>query len=119
LEAYSHDYFVPELKDELHGYLPPDYIDVLFGLLSSIGRRVFRIDEIVLLARRRGLGELDILKGLQILVECSALGHEYRKGGTAVHRFRYQFPNLAVNPDLPFVIHKGAWRALSLEDRDS
>lgn len=116
LEAYSHDYFVPELKDELHGYLSPDYIEELFGLLSSVGRRVFRLEDVSKMAERRGLGEVDLLKGLQILFECSAVGHAVPRGDHMEYRFRFQYPNLAVNPDLPFVIHRGAWKALSLQE---
>jgi hypothetical protein len=117
LDLYSSDYFLPELKDELAGYLVPSEIEDLFGLLASIGSRVFSTAHFERLAQQRGLAATSLLQGLQILFECSALGQERSSRGEGKdHRYRYQYPNLSVNPDLPFIIHRGAWRALSLDD---
>jgi Novel STAND NTPase 1/OST-HTH/LOTUS domain len=117
LAQYSVDYFLPELKDELHGYLDPQAIEDLFGLLGSIGKRVFTLREMSDLMARRKLINLDPLPALQILFECSALGQERSTSVSGRdHRFRYEHPNLAVNPDAPFIIHRGAWRALNLEE---
>ena len=113
LGTYSSEYFVPELKDELEGYMSPEDIDEIFGLLSSIQKRVFLVEEVERLADRRRLS-LPAVDALQILFECSALGQERSTESGADHRFRYMDSNLAVNPDVPFIIHRGAWIGLKL-----
>ena len=112
LNDYSTEYFVPELKDELQGYLQPEHIDEVFGLLSALRRRVFQLAELDHLARARRL-DLPLLEAVQILFDCSAIG----RGMTAESKsqvFRFDNPNLSVNPEEPLVVHRGAWWALNL-----
>ncbi|GAA4378102.1 P-loop ATPase, Sll1717 family [Agromyces bauzanensis] len=112
LNEYSTDYFVPELKDELQGYLKPDHVDGVFGLFSALRKRSFTLHSLSNFAQTRG-SDLPVLEAVQILFECSAIGHD-RSAETRDHEFRYLNSNLSVNPDLPLIVHRGAWWALSL-----
>lgn len=113
LNDYSTDYFVPELKDELQGYLRPDHVDDLFGLLSALRRRSFRLSSLEKLATARGL-DLPVLEAVQILFECSAVGHDRSDEDSKNHEFRYLYPNLSVDPEARLLVHRGAWWALNL-----
>lgn len=112
LNDYSSEYFIPELKDELQGYLQPGHIDQVFGLLSGLRKRTFLAREVVQLADDRGL-DIEVNHFLQILFECSAIGHDRSRDGR-LHEFRYMNPNLAINPREPLIVHRGAWWGLSL-----
>ncbi|WP_369799746.1 P-loop ATPase, Sll1717 family [Cellulosimicrobium sp. I38E] len=112
LNDYSIEYFVPELKDELQGYLSTPHVDDVIGLLSSLRRRSFTVAQLTQLARDRGL-TLPVLDAVQILFECSAVGQD-SSADSKRHEFRYLNPNLAVHPEIPLVIHRGAWWALNL-----
>lgn len=113
LNDYSTDYFVPELNDELQGYLKPGHVDDVFSLLSALRKRSFRLEDLESLAHLRGL-DVPIVEAVQILFECSAVGHD-RSSGPRAHEFRYLNPNLSVNPEFPLIVHRGAWWALSLQ----
>ena len=112
LNEYSTEYFVPELKDELQGYLKPEHVDDVFNLFSALRRRSFTVESLETLASARGL-DLPVFEAVQILFECSAIGHDSSSGAKA-HEFRYLNSNLSVNPALPLIVHRGAWWALSL-----
>jgi hypothetical protein len=115
IKAYSFNYFLPELKDELAGYLDGEQIDQTFGLLGALRLRTFKADQVSSLASKRSL-PIRVLDALQILFDCSAIGHDMsRNAGEARHEFRYMNPNLAINPDLPLIMHRGAWPALKIE----
>lgn len=112
LNEYSSEYFVPELKDELAGYIAPDQIDVVFGVLAALKKRTFAMTEFAKLADARGIG-IGIIDALDILFECSALGLDRSREGRD-HEFKYMNSNLAINPTSPLIVHRGAWWALSL-----
>jgi hypothetical protein len=113
LARYSSEYLVPELKDELAGYFAPDDVDQILGLLVALTNRTFTWREFVELATRRGLRDLDLRDVIGTLYECSAIGQERSTSISRDHRFRYHDPYAAIDIDLPFIIHRGAWQALS------
>jgi hypothetical protein len=112
LNDYSAEYFVPELKDELEGYIPVDEIDQVFGLVAGLKKRSFMTDELFDLAKARGI-KVDLLPALEVLFECSALGNDWSRESRD-HEFKYMNANLAINPSLPMIVHRGAWWGLSL-----
>lgn len=112
LNDYSSEYFVPELKDELQGYLHPHQIDQVFGLLSGLRKRTFLAREVSRLAEDREVN-VPVMDSLQILFDCSAIGHDRSQYGR-LHEFKYMNPNLAINPREPLIVHRGAWWGLSL-----
>ncbi|WP_278234630.1 hypothetical protein [Isoptericola sp. AK164] len=112
LNDYSSEYFVPELKDELEGYIQPTHIESIFGVLSALRKRSFLLSELQDIATAQG-SDVSIAEAVQVLFECSALGHDRSTGGR-VHEFRFMNPNLSFNPQVPILVHRGAWWALNL-----
>lgn len=120
LRSYSVDYFLPEMKDELSGYLSADHIDELLRLLGGLRQREFVLEELEQYARESRLDEdIDLREAIRILFDCSAVGNivyrprRGRRDGT-FYTFRYRNRNASVNYRERLVFHRGAWKALNL-----
>jgi hypothetical protein len=113
--SYSVNYFVPEIKDELHGYLTPEEIDRTISLFSSLGKREFTYGQIVACAEGfvPSLG-LDMREVLGHLFECSALGSLERSGGHTYFTVKYRNRNAVLNLSHKLILHRGMWKALNL-----
>jgi hypothetical protein len=113
--GYSVDYFVPEVKDELHGYLAPEEIDHVISLLSGLGKREFTYPELMHLEDRssRQLG-MDLSLVLRHLFECSALGTLDRRGGKTFFTVKYRNRNAVLDLAKTLILHRGMWKALNL-----
>lgn len=120
LRSYSIDYFLPELKDELSGYLSPDQIGEFLQLLGGLRQREFGIDELEhYAAEARSHEQIDLREALRILFDCSALGnivYRPRRGGRdgTYYTFKFRNRNASVNYRERLVFHRGVWKALNL-----
>ncbi len=121
LRQFSVEYFLPEIKDELAGYLEPDEINDCLQVVGGLRQREFTLNDLHDYARRAGLdGNLDLDEALRILFDCSAIGNiVYRprvnRGPLATHyTFRYRNRNSSINYDERFVIHRGLWKSFNL-----
>jgi hypothetical protein len=114
--AYSKDYFVPEIKNELSGYVPDGHISVLIELLGALRKREFFVYELEAQCRRSGApAGLDVHLCLKYLFECSALGNvETWPSGQTFFTFRYRNRHSAFNPNKKVLLHFGIWKALNL-----
>jgi hypothetical protein len=114
--AYSKDYFLPEIKNELSGYVKDEHIQILIDLLGSLRKREFFIKEVEEQAKRNGVTEdLDIRGCLRHMFECSAVGNvETWPSGITYFTFRYRNRHSAFSVDKKVLLHFGIWKALNL-----
>lgn len=111
LKNYSIDYFLPEIKDELVGYLDHTKIDPFFNLLSTIRKRDFTLGDAKRAASNNSLfNELDLEHIFSVLFECSAIGHLIGKDER--YYIKYRNRNMSFNPNERIILHKGLWKAL-------
>lgn len=114
INNYSVNYFLPEIKDELVGYIDFSLVDDLFRMISSLGKRDFQLREIQAIADRKGL-DMDIENAFNTLFECSAIGHIYRNEGERNYfAFKFRNHNLSFNPSDRIILHRGIWKSLNM-----
>ena len=117
---YSSNYFVPEIKDEMAGYIPVPFQDPILHLLASFHKREITFIEFD--KKFRGtpafssckLSAQDICN---VLYDCSAIGqiYQYGKKSDEVNvSFKYRNIYSSFNPNDKIFIHKGLKRALDL-----
>lgn len=114
--AYSKDYFLPEIKNELSGYIKDEHIQIVIDLLGSLRKREFWVKDVEEQARRNNVTkDLDIRACLRHLFECSAMGNvETRTSGVTHFTFRYRNRHSAFSVDKKVLLHSGIWKALNL-----
>ena len=120
LKLYSTEYFLPEIKDELSGYLSPDEVSDCLRILGGVRAREFSLSDLIGYAKRSGIGDkASIEESLRVLFDCSAVGNiVYRPRGSGhtstYFTFRFRNRNSAVNFDEKFLLHRGLWKSFNL-----
>ena len=115
IRHYSNDYFLPELRDELHGYLRGADIETAIKLLASLRAPRFTLHDLELQARRLRLGPVELEALVHTLFECSGIGMVDRSApGRPVVTFKYRNRNAMLIPDARMLVHPGAWNALNI-----
>lgn len=117
IKAYSSDYFLPEIKDEMAGYVQYDAIDRIVNILSSFREREFSYAEFV--EKFTALDFSESIKAdniLNVLYDCSAIGHAYpyKNGKETRVTFKYRNRNSSFNKNNRIILHKGLWKALNV-----
>ena len=117
LRDYSINYFLPEVRDELVGYIPGSEVDTCLKLIGALRKRDFTYSELED-ELNRSRKYLDI-KDLEILLEelfaCSAVGNiDRRPNGVNHFSFRYRNRNSTLDLDGRIILHKGLWKALNV-----
>jgi hypothetical protein len=114
--SYSVNYFVPEIKDELAGYLSPQDIDRTMVLLGALRKREFTSTELMNQGQKtKGCEQLDVNLATKLLFDCSAIGNQdMGPGGTTYYTFKYRNRNSVLNPDRRMVLHRGMLKGLNL-----
>jgi hypothetical protein len=116
IRHYSNDYFLPELRDELHGYLPTAEIDTAIKLLASLRAARFTLRDLELHAARMRLGPVELEALVHTLFDCSGIGMVDSSGtGRPVVTFKYRNRNALLIPDARLLVHPGAWNALNIQ----
>jgi hypothetical protein len=116
LRNYSIKYFLPEIKDELVGYVAREDIDHLVQLLMHIGKREFIFEELVRVGKlTRRLDEDKLAEVSNVLFECGAIGN-IEPDATGKHYVTFKFRNrgAALNLRSRMLLHKGMWKALNV-----
>lgn len=112
---YSVDYFLPEIKDEMAGYVPSSAIDPIVNVLSSLRNREFEVKAFISsFYSFPELKDIDPFNVLRVLYDCSAIGHLYDGGGKTRVTFKYRNYNSAFNKTDRILLHKGLWKALNI-----
>ncbi len=113
---YSIEYFLPEIKDELVGYVPADHIDRGFEVIGSLRQRDFSYDE--LKRRVEGTPRVEGIRFdnlISALFECSAVGNIHnRPGGTTYYTFKHRNRNATLSLSDRLLLHRGLWKSLNL-----
>jgi hypothetical protein len=116
VRSYSIEYFLPEIKDELVGYVARDDTDTVMELLGSLRKRDFSFGELEEKARGQSrFGNLDLPSIITALFECSAVGNVFnRPGGATFYTFKFRNRNSSLNLGERLILHRGMWKALNL-----
>jgi hypothetical protein len=118
LRHYSISYFLPEIKDELDGYLDTPSIEKVVASLAATRKREFSFAELTTAAGLVDASQLDLEAIVRALFECSALGviqkRKGKQGNTTYFTFKYRNRNSSVAMNERFVLHRGVWKALNL-----
>jgi len=115
IRSYSLNYFVPEIKDELVGYVAPEDMEATLSVIGALRKRDFNYSELEEKARSHTKHKLDLPSILAVLFECSAVGNvQNRPGGTTYYTFKYRNRNSTLNLSDRLILHKGMWKAMNL-----
>lgn len=118
LRLYSTDYFLPELRNELAGYLDSDAIDSALTLLTSMQRPRVRYAELELTVGEFGFSGFDLKAALRALFDASCIGTVSDvPGRRPLYTFKYRNPTATILPGQDIRIHPGALKALNIEPR--
>jgi len=118
IRQYSVEYFLPEIWDELAGYVLREHFDIFLGTVGSLRRRVNTYPRLLRAATSTGrIQKADFDNLLLALYECSAIGNRWIDKNSGEQRFEFKFRNrhsaLGIQNDI--VLHSGLWKALNLE----
>lgn len=113
---YSIEYFLPEIKDEMAGYIPFNLIDCIVSILASFRSREFSFKDFDMAVKQgtaMGLSSVDILR---VLYDCSAIGHAYPYGDGSQTRitFKYRNRNSSFTVNDRIILHRGLWKGLNV-----
>lgn len=118
MRAYSIDYFLPEIKDELVGSATPAEIEALLDAISAMRSREFKYNKLREFAESSSnpvLKTMDINSLLGVLYNRSAIGTvngDFR--GYSHYTFKFRNRNSTLGyPDL-LMLHKGIWKSLNM-----
>ncbi len=117
LRKYSEDYLLPEMRDELCGIMPMADTEKALQLLSLQGKRQFTFDEFRSAQRNDPrFAQLDPMRTLEYLFECSAIGNVRGGEDDDDYRFSFKFRNRSAifNPNERITVHRGICKALNL-----
>ena len=114
---YSVNYFLPEIKDELVGYIEFNLLDDFIRLLSTMRKRDFMMRDAKLVADSNPKYKaLDLESVFNALFECSAIGNVEKQESRSIFSFKYRNRNASFNPSERIILHKGMWKSLNLTD---
>lgn len=114
IKDYSSEYFLPEIKDEMAGYIPFEHIDKIVSLLASFRERVFNYNEFCTAFEALQIKDIKIDTILGILYDCSAIGHTYPYNDETRVTFKYRNRNSGFTKSNRIILHKGLWKALNV-----
>ena len=99
LRLYSTDYFLPELRNEISGYLDGDDIDKALMLLTSMQRPRVTYAELERAAHELDLGRLDLKSLIRALFDASCIGTvSEAPGRRPLYTFKYRNPTATILP---------------------
>jgi hypothetical protein len=115
VKTYSEQYFLPEIKDELVGYVKPGDFDAFLNCLGEIHERRFTVSRLTQAAKSFGLPKIRLDIMLHALFAASAIGMTWGAAGRQ-ERFEFKFrnPHAVFNPHRTILLHKGMWKVLNL-----
>jgi hypothetical protein len=116
LARYSTEYFLPEMRNELAGYLDPDDIDRGLMLLSSMQRTRFTYPQLEQAAQQLDLVTLNLRDLVRALFDASCIGTVTEtKGRRPMYTFKYRNPTATIFPGQTMRLHPGALKGLNIE----
>ena len=112
---YSAKYFLPEIKDELVGYISRDKVEKILNGISSMKKRRFKTNDLA----NQIYGKYDfsgtpIITILETLFNCSAIGNVKSRNGKYYFSFKYRNRHANFVTSQEIFIHRGLWRAMNI-----
>ena len=119
IRMYSTEYFLPEISNELSGYIPSSAIQSVFNVISAMRSQSFTYDEFI--RKYKEVLNPDLinpLEVLKVLYDCSAIGqsHYYKEFGATRTLFKYRNRSSAFEPSDKIFLHRGLWKAMNVGD---
>ena len=116
VSAYSNEYFLPEIKNELSGFFTSEHIAATIELIGSLRKREFSLGELHAQSKTIGYPPgMDLATILRSLFECSAIGNVDTNSSTQNYfTFRYRNRHSAFSINKKITLHFGVWKALNL-----
>ena len=116
LAAYSRDYFLPEMIDELDGYIEGSEIQKAINLIGSVRKQAPTVYELREQAKVLSYSpSFDLEKILRGLFDCSAIGNIASTAGRKSYvTFKYRNRHASFNPTQRILVHRGLWKGLNL-----
>lgn len=117
IRTYSLEYFLPELIDELQGYVTSAEAREFFKVAGALRQRDFSIKEMYALSESNvsSLSREKIDTAVRALFECSGIGNiERRPDGQVIFTFKYRNRHATIDMNQRLILHRGLWRALNL-----
>jgi hypothetical protein len=116
VKDYSNDYFLPEIKNELSGFVSQRDIAATIELIGSLRKREFRVEDLQSHAKSVSYpNDIDLPNILRSLFECSAIGNvDITSSHQNYFTFRYRNRNSAFSLAKKITLHFGVWKALNL-----
>ena len=115
LRAYSIEYFLPELRNELSGYLEQGQIENAIVLLTTLQSQRLAMQDLQRQADHLGYDALDLRVLTGALFDASCIGTiEEKPGHRPLFTFKYRNPNATLMPDQVMWIHPGALTGLNI-----
>ena len=113
IKEYSQKYFWPEIEDELDGYISKNDVRSFKLVLIELNKRQFMLNELIELALKHGLSNIDFHKIMETLYECGAISNMFKSNGHSKFQSRLKDDN-DFNPGFPIVLHRGMHKALNM-----
>lgn len=114
LKDYSESYFLPEIKDEVIGYVQPEKFEMFLQYLGAFRDREVSIHKLIEKCRT-SLDDSETTEILKVLFECSAIGNKFHGiAAENMYCFRYRNKTCTYNSDETVVIHPGLLKALGI-----
>jgi hypothetical protein len=116
LRSYSIEYFLPEIRNEMHGYMQHDEIQKAEQVLREHGSQYFTHKELADAQARLGENEsLDLKEMTNVLFDSSAIGFIEKRGRRTLRTVKYKNPHTQIAPGKMMWLHPAACRALSIQ----
>lgn len=117
LKAYSSEYFIQEIKDEMTGYVNRQSIEELINVISTLRKRDFSYSELVnQIEDNPLLNKVDCVEILRIMYDCSAIGHVFNfvEDNSTRVTFKYRNRNSTFTTANKIILHQGLWQSLNV-----
>ncbi len=112
---YSMNYFLPEIRDELVGYIEEGLLDKFMMVVGEVRQREIAPSVLQDRAKEFEISSAQLDELLKALFACSAIGNKWRTpSGSNRYEFRFRNRNAVFDKTKTIVLHKGMWKALNL-----
>lgn len=119
LREYSSKYFLPEIHDELDGYVSLDGIRGITSSIEQIGKRDFSYEDLQNSAKEIGwdVADVELDNILRVLYECSAIGNVrvHKNSGKRYLSYKYRNRSSYYKKNEAIILHRGLWRAFNVQ----
>jgi len=113
--GYSLDYFLPEIRNEMHGHIAPADVPKAEQLLTELGRQQFRIKDLEKVQQEVSeLSTLDLKAMVKVLFDCSVIGNIEWLNGVPLRTVKYRNPHAQLRRNEKMWLHPAACRALNI-----